>query len=95
MAGQTWLLLRLQGRGELNTFRHTLGPADRAGGVIFAAVLVLAVILAGSIAGSFAAGAAGRYPAVDVPRLFPAAVLIVTRPALRRNRSTTLAPRLV
>jgi hypothetical protein len=75
MAGQTWLLLRLQGRGALNTFRHTLGPADRAGGVIFAAVLVLAVILAGSIAGSFAAGAAGRFPEADVPRLFPTVVL--------------------
>jgi hypothetical protein len=75
MPGQTWLLLRLQGRGALNTFRHTFGPADKAGGVIFAAVLALAVILAGSIAGSFAAGAAARFPEAGVPRLFPAAVL--------------------
>ena len=75
MPGQTWLLLRLQGRGALNTFRHTLGAADKAGGIVFAAVLALAVILAGSIAGSFAAGAAGRFPEADVPRLFPAAVL--------------------
>jgi hypothetical protein len=75
MPGQTWLLLRLQGRGALNTFRRTFGPADKAGGVIFVAVLALAVILAGSIAGSFAAGAAARFPEAEVPRLFPAAVL--------------------